>query len=372
VTNTTAAAAAMMPATQAWGVLDFHHVEIYVTNTVQATYYYRTVLGLEVTAMTGPQTGFSDRRSVVLERGNLRVMLTSPLSAGNDVARHIERHGEGVKDIALSVRGLDATLERAASRGYEVLQAPARQGDGPGAARTGVLKSCGALTHSLIESDSGNSQALPGFVAATPAPLPSDIGLCGIDHVAISVASESFEAICDGYVEGFGFHESHQEDVATEYSGMRSKVVQNEQGSVRFPIVTPAPGKRRSQIEEYLRAHDGAGAQHLAFRCKDLPETVRKLKASGVEFLPVTPAYYDAVEARTGPLGADLDTFRRLGILADRDAQGLLLQVFTRPVGTRPTLFFEFVERRGARGFGSANIRALFEAVERDQAARAQ
>ncbi len=348
------------------GVQSIHHIEIYVSNNYQAAHFYRSVLGFRILGQPTPALPQQDCSSIEVGQGNVALRLTAPLAASSPVAEHIRVHGEGVKDIALTVGNLDQVFQTAVNRGARPLRYPAEQQCGDDVVRAACIASCGDLTHSLIEQ-SAPSTPRPPLASEANGKIPN-VGFEDLDHVALALSAGELDSCVDFYVTALGFRETHQEQVNTEYSAMRSKVVQAPNGGVRFPIMEPAPAKRKSQIEAYVESHEGPGTQHLAFRTRNIVQTVSNLAAAGIEFLPTPDEYYTTVEARVGPLYSELDDFRRLGILVDRDAKGLLFQVFTKPIGPRPTLFLEIIERRGAEGFGSGNIKALFEAVERSQA----
>lgn len=343
-----------------------HHVEMYVSNNHQAAHFYRTVFGFETIGTVNPEGG--DRTTIALRRGEVRLLLTAPRTAESEVARHILQHGEGIKDVALLVNGLDQLFDRATGHGAHALQTPSTRAAGDVAYRTARVAACGALVHSLVERGTSDGPLVPGLVPADSPSPPSDSGIVAIDHIALALDAGELDRWVDFYVSALGLMETHQEDVSTEYSAMRSKVVSTPDGAVRFPMMEPAPGRRQSQIETYVRSHQGAGAQHLALRSHDIVHSVRAA-APAVEFLAIPPTYYDSLGPRVG-IGADeIESLRRCGVLADRDATGILLQAFTKPIGARPTLFLELIERRGANGFGGGNIKALFEAVERSQSA---
>lgn len=345
------------------GVRGIHHLEMYVSDARRAAGFYRTVLGFEAIDLDGRVAPSADRTTVAMQRGRVRLLLTAPATSDGEVAEHIRRHGDGIKDIAFVVDDVDALFERATARGARPLHAPSTLLGETGSARFAIIGVCGDVAHSLYDR-------APAPSRRTSSRPPLDTALDGIDHVAFALEAGELDRWVEFYVSALGFEETHQEQVSTEYSAMRSKVVATTNGAVRFPLMEPAPGKRQSQIEAYVQSHGGPGAQHLAFSSHDIVKSVSAMRA-GLEFLPTPAPYYDSLPGRVGSLPADMEALQRHGILVDRDSAGLLLQVFTKPVGERPTLFFEVIERRnGARGFGSGNIRALFEAVERMQAAQ--
>jgi 4-hydroxyphenylpyruvate dioxygenase len=346
-----------------------HHVEIYVSNNCQAAHFYRSTLGFgTLGARTEPRG--SESTSLAMRCGEIILILTSPLTPSSPVANHIRLHGEGVKDIALSVTNLGDVFDTAVDAGMRPLLDPTTHEDHRGILRAARIATCGDLVHSLIDR-SQYSGLLPGFDPLDDFGVPHT-GLCRIDHVALALPEGQLDQMVECYTSALGFHETHQEQVSTEHSAMRSKVVESQNGAVRFPMMEPAKGKRQSQIENYIRSHQGSGAQHVAFLSHDIVKSVSSLAMAGIHFLSTPIAYYDGLEDRVGKLPMELDSLRQLGILVDRDKRGLLFQIFTQPIETRPTLFLEIIERRGADGFGSGNIKALFDAVERAQVAAAQ
>jgi 4-hydroxyphenylpyruvate dioxygenase len=342
-------------------VLGIHHLELYVSNNYQAAHFCRAALGFQIVGKT-PSESQSDQSSITVKRAGIRLVLTSPLTPSSAVAEHIRIHGDGIKDIALEVTNLDELFERATRSGARSIKEPG----GGGTIRTACIGACGDTVHTLVEPCQHSTVVRDSYVEGLP-PLAADHALVDIDHLALALNAGELDMWTAFYVDGLSFRETHQQDVSTEYSAMRSKVVQCKNGNVRFPMMEPAPGEKRSQIENYLHSHQGPGVQHVAFRSTDIVSSVSTMSSAGVEFLPTPNEYYQRLENRVGPLLNRL-TLERLGILVDRDPTGVLLQIFTKPIGPRTTLFLEVVERQGAEGFGSGNIRALFEAVERSEA----
>jgi 4-hydroxyphenylpyruvate dioxygenase len=345
-----------------------HHVEMYVGNYKQAAHFYRSTLGLMPVAQWEPSNA-AGGTSQLLSRENIQLVLTSPTVASGPISDDINRHGEGLKDVALSVTGVEQLFAAAIEQGAEPI-APPSMTDGPwGSFRTACIGTCGNLVHSLIEAAEPAAKPLAG----TPPSLARTSGfnshLAGIDHVALAVDPGELERWIDFYISTLGFQKTYQQAVMTEYSGMNSMVVQSRNGAVRFPIMEAAKGKKKSQIETYVSAHQGAGAQHLAFLSGDIVASVSAMSDAGVEFLATPATYYDRLTERVGNHGLDPDRIQKLGILVDRDSEGYLYQIFTKPIGTRPTLFLEIIQRQGAQGFGAGNIKALYEAVERTQTA---
>lgn len=356
---------ASVPEHDGSAVVGIHHVEIYVANNHQAAHFYNTVLGFRTTGTWRSESG--DRTSLAIERGDIRLLLTAPVTASSAVAEHVRLHGEGIKDIALTVRDADALFHDAVQHGARRVTPPVTMAGPAGELRLACIGTCGDLVHTLVDPSRWTGALLPGFVPAAATAPVSDTALDGIDHIALALSAGELDPWIQFYIEGLGFAETHQEQVSTEYSAMRSKVVQTANAAVRFPMLEPAAGRRKSQIDDYILYHEGPGAQHLALRSHDIVRSVAAM-AGAIDFLATPAAYYDALPSRVGDVSSDIEMLQRYGILVDRDPTGLLLQVFTKPIGARPTLFLEVIERRGAAGFGSGNIRALFEAVERTQA----
>jgi 4-hydroxyphenylpyruvate dioxygenase len=350
--------------------LKFEYIEFYVGNVYQAAHFYRTALGFTPVAYSGLETGAEDQSSIMIEQGDVRFLLTSAYSPQSHVNEHVRLHGDGIKDIAFSVDDVTSSFQELVRRGARVVMEPTIYSDQNGRFTKATIAAFGDTVHSLIQRNGGDSNFPPHFRKVPKSISAPAIGLCGIDHIAISAERGQLNQWVDFYNRLFGFHESHQMEVVTELSAMNSKVVQNKTGRVTFPIMEPAFGKRKSQIEEYLSFYHGAGTQHIALLSDDIITTVRMLGENGVEFLETPGSYYDYLPDRVGDIDEDLRDLKELKILADRDEQGYLLQIFTKPLQSRPTVFFEIIQRKGARGFGGGNIVALFEAVEREQRSR--
>jgi 4-hydroxyphenylpyruvate dioxygenase len=354
----------------------FDYIEFYVGNAHQAAHFYRTMYGFKLAAYAGPETGSRERVSYLLEQGDIRLMLTSGLSSRSPIARHVDLHGDGVKDIALQVTDAVGAFDWTVKRGARPLSEPTVIEDESGYLIKATIGAFGDTVHSFIQRESfdedaaTNSVGYPPHFAPLKSPAPVAVtGLDAIDHVAISVPQGELDQWVEFYREVMGFHQSHQEDVCTEYSAMNTKVVQSRNNSVKFPIVEPAQGKRKSQVQEHLEFYGGAGVQHVAFLTEGIIEAVRALRANGNEFLRAPDSYYGMLE-RVSKIDEDLALLRGLNILVDRDQWGYLMQIFTKPVQCRPTVFFEVIQRKLAQGFGGGNIKALFEANEREQALR--
>jgi 4-hydroxyphenylpyruvate dioxygenase len=348
-----------------------HHVEFWVGNARQAAYYYRQGFGFAQFAYAGLETGRRDAASYALQQGKARIVLTTPYGPEDPINDHIRLHGDGVRDICFHVDDADAAFAEAVARGAEAVSAPSERADEHGAIRHAAIAAYGNTIHSFVSYTSYRGPFLPGY-AAKDGP-GRDTGLLRIDHIVGNVELGRMNAWADWYSRVLGFSRYisfDDKDISTEYSALMSIVMSDESFAIKFPINEPAPGRKRSQIEEYLDFYRGPGVQHLALLTNDIVSTVTTLRANGVEFLTVPGSYYDALEARVGKIDEALDTVRQLGLLVDRDEEGYLLQLFTKPVEDRPTLFFEIIQRKGSRGFGKGNFKALFESIEREQALR--
>lgn len=346
------------------------YIEFYVGNAHQAAYFYRTAFGFAPVAYAGLETGERDRVSFVMEQGQIRLILTSATTPEGQIAEHVQLHGDGVKDIAFVVDDVMQAFDLAVKHGATPVMEPSTFEDRGSRLIKASIATCGHTIHSLIHRDGAQRAFFPQYRPITKAPQAVSTGLKSVDHIAISVEKGTLGQWIDFYKNVLGFHQSHQEDIFTEYSAMNSKVVQSSNGKIKFPMMEPALGKRKSQIEEYLEFNRGPGTQHVAFLSDNIVETVRLLRKNDIDFLHSPETYYQMLENRIGKINEGVDSLRELDILADRDQWGYLLQIFSKPLQCRPTLFVEIIQRVGARGFGSGNIRALFEAVEREQAMR--
>jgi len=348
------------------------HVEFYVGNAAQAAHYYTRALGFEEVAYAGLHTGVRDRVSHVLEQGRIRLVLTGALRPDHEIAGHHARHGDGVKVIALSVPDAAYAYRTATERGARGVREPWEATDEHGTVRMATVATYGDTLHTFVDRSGYRGAFLPGYVARGGNGATST-GLLAIDHIVGNVELGEMDRWVKYYEDVFGMTEMihfSDEAISTEYSALMSKVVTSGDGRIKFPINEPAEGKRKSQIDEYLEFYGGAGAQHIAVATRDIVGTVTELRSRGIQFLATPEAYYDEVPGRIGEIAESLDDLRRLGILVDRDDEGYLLQIFTKPIGDRPTVFFEIIERHGARGFGEGNFKALFEAIEREQELR--
>jgi 4-hydroxyphenylpyruvate dioxygenase len=345
------------------------HVEIYAGNALQAAYFYIHAYGFQEVAYRGLETGCRARVSHVLRSGRIRLVITGALGSDSEIAAHQHKHGDGVKVIALGVPDVETAYREATARGAVPVAPPHELSDAHGVVRLASIQAYGETIHTFVERGAYDGPFLPGYEARQ---IGEQSGmLLGIDHIVGNV--EDMNPWVKFYEDVFGMREMihfTDNDISTEYSALMSKVVTNGSGSVKFPINEPADGKRKSQIEEYLEFYEGPGAQHLALATRDIVGTVAELRRRGVEFLSIPDAYYDEVPDRVPEVAPQLAQLREQGLLVDRDDDGYLLQIFTKPIGDRPTVFFEVIERHGARGFGDGNFKALFEALEHEQARR--
>ncbi|WP_158620785.1 4-hydroxyphenylpyruvate dioxygenase [Corallococcus sp. AB038B] len=347
---------------------EIEYIELCVGDLLQSTRFFTDALGFRRVAEGGPETGLEAQRCVLMQQGRCRVLLTQGLTPESPSSEYVQRHGDGVRDIALRTPDLVATYAHVIERGAHPVREPAILQDGHGRrVLKATVQAMGDVVHSLIEREGPWEGFLPPGLRAVDAPRsPAKELFSGLDHVAICLTPGTLDAMVRFYTEAFGFRQSHEENVKTHGSGMNSKVVQSPSGRICFPMQEPISHENPGQIGEFLARHGGPGVQHLAMLSPDIVASARQLRTQGIEFLDIPAAYYDRLEGRLGPIPLDLGPLREMGILVDRDPWGLLLQSFTRSVHPRQTLFFEAVERKDARGFGGANIRALYEAVEHE------
>lgn len=348
-----------------------HHIEFLVGNAKQAAFFYHKALGFRVEAYAGLETGRRDVSSYVLKQGNATFVVSTPLSSSGDMSEHIRRHGDGALDIAFEVEDVDRAFAYAVSQGAQEAVRPRTLSDAMGTIRHAAIRSYGDTIHSLISRESYNGPFLPGYEVA----VRESTGACivSVDHIVGNVELGKMNYWAEWYSRVLGFHRYltfDDRDISTEYSALMSIVMSNEAAALKMPINEPAPGRKKSQIQEYLDFYQGPGVQHIALLTEDIIGTVEVLRTNGVSFLKVPDSYYEILPQRVGAIKEDLKEIRRLGILVDRDQEGYLLQIFTEPVEDRPTLFYEIIQRAGSRGFGKGNFRALFEAIEREQARR--
>ena len=350
------------------------HVELWVGNAKQAAYFYEHALGFTRTAYAGPETGVRDRASYVVEQGDIRLVLTSGLRADNEVTQFACRHGDGARDIALQVPSADDAYRNAVQRGARGITEPRWVEDDFGRVELSSIGTYGEVVHTFVNRKDYAGPYLPGYKSTVEnGHVAPGVGLKALDHVVGNVELGGMNTWVEFYERVFGMTNIvhfGDDQIQTEYSALMSKVMADGSGKIKFPINEPAEGKRKSQIEEYLEFNHAPGVQHIAMQSEDIVSTVTKLKERGVLFLDTPDAYYEEVEGRVGEITEDYTDLKRLKILADRDEDGYLLQIFTKTAQDRPTVFFEVIERHGATTFGEGNFKALFESIEREQALR--
>ncbi|MEM0993497.1 MAG: 4-hydroxyphenylpyruvate dioxygenase [Bacteroidota bacterium] len=350
------------------------YVELYVGNAKQAAHFYKAAFGFQSLAYAGLETGLTDRESYVLMQDKIRLVLTSPLKSGTAIGKHIDDHGDGIKVIALWVDDATYAYHTAVQRGAKSYLAPITTTDENGKVVRSGIHTYGETVHIFVERKDYQGVFLPGFKKwETPHYNPPAVGLKYVDHMVGNVALGRMNHWVAFYEQVMGFVNIlsfDDKDISTEYTALMSKVMSNGNGRIKFPINEPAAGLKKSQIDEYLDFYEGEGVQHLAVATDDIIQTVRDLRSRGIEFLRVPDTYYDVLLDRVGEIEEDIAPLRELGILVDRDEEGYLLQIFTKPVEPRPTMFFEIIQRKGANSFGKGNFKALFEAIEREQALR--
>ncbi len=350
------------------------YVEFYVGNAKQAAHYYMSAFGFQALAYAGPETGLKDKASYAVRQNKLTLVLTTPIRPNNEIADHIYKHGDGVKALALRVDDATSAWEETTKRGAKSYLQPQRTKDEEGEVVISGIHTYGDTVHLFIERENYHGPFLPGYRDwSNPHYKPADTGLLYVDHCVGNVGWNQMNPWVNFYQDVMGFRNIltfDDKDISTEYSALMSKVMSNGNGFVKFPINEPAEGKKKSQVEEYLEFYNGEGVQHVAMATGDIVHTVTDLRNRGVEFLRVPTTYYDDLLDRVGHIDEDLEPLKELGVLVDRDNEGYLLQIFTKPVEDRPTLFFEIIQRKGAKSFGKGNFKALFEAIEREQGER--
>jgi 4-hydroxyphenylpyruvate dioxygenase len=349
------------------------YVELYVGNAKQAAHFYKTAFGFQSLAYMGPETGVRDRASYVLVQNKMRLVLTSPLKSDHPISEHIKKHGDGVKILALWVNDAYDAFEQTTKRGAKPYLQPETLTDEYGELKRSGIYTYGETVHMFIERKNYKGSFMPGYKEWKSSYNPSPVGLLYVDHCVGNVGWNQMNKWVKFYEDVMGFRNIltfDDKQISTEYSALMSKVMSNGNGYVKFPINEPAEGKKKSQIEEYLIFFEDEGVQHVAIATNNIIETVTQMKDRGVEFLKVPSAYYDDLTNRVGKIDENIEPLRELGILVDRDDEGYLLQIFTKPVEDRPTLFYEIIQRKGAKSFGAGNFKALFEALEREQEAR--
>ena len=354
-------------------LLGTDYIELYVGNAKQSSIYYKNCFGFQTVAYAGLETGVKDRTSYVLKQGKIRVVLTTPMGPDGDIAEHIKLHGDGVKVIALWVDDATKSFEETTKRGAKAYMQPTLEKDEFGEVVRSGIHAYGDTVHVFVERKNYNGVFLPGYVKQESTFNPRQVGLKYIDHMVANVGWDEMNIWSDFYNRTMGFSNLitfDDRDISTKYTALMSKVMTNGNGRVKFPINEPAKGAKKSQIEEYLDFYNGPGCQHIAVATDNIIETVTEMTARGVEFLYVPGNYYDTVLDRCGEIDENIFKLKELGILVDRDEEGYLLQIFTKPIVDRPTMFFEIIQRKGAQSFGKGNFKALFESIEAEQARR--
>lgn len=349
------------------------YIELYVGNAKQAAHFYKTAFGFQSFAYAGLQTGLKDRESYVVIQDKIRLILTSPLKGGTEIGKHIDEHGDGVKVVALWVDDATYSFEETVKRGAKPYLFPTKTSDENGEVITSGIHTYGDTVHIFVERKNYKGLFLPHYQAWETAYNPTPTGLKYVDHMVGNVGWNEMNKWVDFYANVMGFSQLasfDDKDISTEYTALMSKVMSNGNGRIKFPINEPAEGKKRSQVEEYLDFYGGSGVQHIAVATDNIIDTVTQLLARGVEFLHIPTTYYDELLARVGHIDEDLEPLKKLGILVDRDDEGYLLQIFSKPIEPRPTVFFEIIQRKGAKSFGKGNFKALFESIEREQILR--
>ena len=350
-----------------WGT---DYVEFYVGNAKQSAYYFKTAFGFQEVAYAGLETGVTDRTSYVLQQDKIRLVITSSMVENSDINRHLNEHGDGVKIVALWVPDATKAFEETTKRGAKPFQQPQVSEDSNGKVVTSGIYTYGETVHLFVERNDYNGPFLPGYVARTPKYQPESVGLKYIDHMVGNVDWGQMNTWVKFYADVMGFSQIisfDDNDISTEYTALMSKVMSNGNGRIKFPINEPAEGKKRSQIEEYINFYNGAGVQHLALATDNIIYTIHELRERGVDFLDVPDSYYLDLQDRVGAIDEDIEVLKKYKILVDRDDEGYLLQLFTKPLMDRPTVFIEIIQRKGATSFGKGNFKALFEAIEREQ-----
>ena len=354
-------------------LLGTDHIEFYVGNAKQAAYFYQHAFGFQLVAYAGPETGVRDKASYVVQQGKIRFVFSTAMHPDHEITRHVANHGDGVKVLALWVDDAEKSFYETMSRGAKAHTEPQTLSDENGEVKISAIHTYGETIHKFVERKNYKGPFMPGFRAASSPMKVEPVGLEYVDHCVGNVELGKMNEWVKFYEDVMGFKmiiTFDDKDISTEYSALMSKVVSNGNGYVKFPINEPAEGKKKSQIDEYLEFYRGAGVQHIAILTQDVIKTVSALQTRGIDFLKVPSTYYRELTARVGKIDENLEDLERLGILVDRDDEGYLLQIFTKPVEDRPTVFFEIIQRKGAKSFGKGNFKALFEAIEREQALR--
>ena len=351
----------------------FDYCELYVSNAKQAAHFYHTALGFYPIAYCGLETGSRDRVSYVLKQNQIKFILTSPLDNKSEISKHIYNHGDGVKDISFSVNDAETAWKVSIERGAESVRKPHLLSDDQGETIIATIKAFGDTNHTFVQRDNYNGVFLPGYIVSENNLTADPTGLIHIDHIVGNQPNGEMEPVCNFYEKVFGWHRFwsvDDKDVSTEFSSLRSIVMANENEIIKMPVNEPAEGLKKSQIQEFVEFYEGPGIQHVAMSTKDIISTVKQLRSNGVELLKTPKPYYEKLKKRIGDFDEDIDILAELGILLDSDENGYMLQIFTKPIQDRPTLFYEIIQRKGSNSFGKGNFKALFESIEKEQALR--
>ena len=354
-------------------ITGFNHCELYVGNAKQTAFYYGQTMGFKIIAYRGLETGSRDQVSYVLKQGKIYFVVTSPLKAKTEIGRHIDMHGDGIKDVAFTVDDATKAWEYSQEKGAESVKQPTKTVDKFGEAIISSVRTFGDTIHTFVEKINYSGVFLPGYEKYDPNYNSESLGLCHIDHVVGNQPDGQMQPVCDFYEKVFGWHRFwtvDDDDITTEYSSLRSIVMANDNEIIKMPINEPAEGLRKSQIQEFIDYYATAGIQHIALSTKDIIKSVKIMRQNGVEFLPTPDNYYGNLENRVGNMNEDIQDLKKLGILVDKDQDGYMLQIFTKPLQDRPTLFFEIIQREGSQSFGKGNFKELFKSIEREQKSR--
>ena len=356
-----------------YSINGFDYCELYVSNAKQTAHYYRTAMGFQPLAYRGLETKSRDRVSYVLNQDRVNLVITSPLEKNTEIGAHIDRHGDGIKDVAFTVNDSEAAWKTSLERGAKSAINPQEIKDINGEVVVSAIQTFGDTIHTFVERNNYKGSFLPGFEFNDQGLKADPMGLVHIDHVVGNQPDGKMQPVCEFYEKVFGWHRFwsvDDKDINTEYSALRSIVMANDNEIIKMPINEPADGLKKSQIQEFIDYYETGGVQHLALSTRDIVPTVRMMRANGVDFLPTPRSYYEKLTKRIGPIQEDIETLAELGILVDVDENGYMLQIFTKPLQDRPTLFFEIIQRKGSNSFGKGNFKALFESIEREQEKR--
>ena len=353
-----------------YSIKGFDHCELYVGNAKQTAYYYQNTMGFKPVAYRGLETGDRDRVSYVLNQDHINLVITSPLGKNTDIGQHIDRHGDGIRDVAFTVDDSEKAWKESLERGAKSAMEPKEIKDSNGESIISAIKTFGDTIHTFVERHNYSGSFLPGYENIDSEWDSKSTGLVHIDHIVGNQPDGEMNSVCDFYEKVFGWHRFwtvDDKDISTEYSALRSIVMANDNQIVKMPINEPAEGLKKSQIQEFIDYYETAGVQHLALSTRDIIHTVKQMRNNGVDFLPTPLSYYENLHERIGEIDEDIETLAELGILVDTDENGYMLQIFTKPLQDRPTLFFEIIQRKGSNSFGKGNFRALFESIESEQ-----